>query len=68
MGEYKTEIDRVVRELHEVKVKFYDQKRKEQLHRERVRLERTKPLDAAVAEARASLPRFTGGGFSLQRH
>jgi len=68
VGEYKTEIDRVVRELHEVKVKFYDQKRKEQLHRERVRLERTKPLDAAVAEARASLPRFTGGGFSLQRH
>jgi hypothetical protein len=67
--EYRGEIDRIVRELHEVKVKFYEQKRKEQSHREHVRTERTRvTMETAVAQARASLPRFTGGGFSLQRH
>lgn len=68
MSEYKGEIERVVKELHEVKAKFYEQKRKEQAFKERTRHERTKSLETAVSEARASLPRFTGGGFSLQRH
>ncbi|KAJ1617387.1 flagellar associated protein-like protein [Pavlovales sp. CCMP2436] len=66
--EYRSEIERVTRELHEVKVRFYEQKRKEQAHKERSRMVRTKTLEATVADARASLPRFTGGGFSLQRH
>lgn len=67
VGEYKAEVERIQRELQEVKLKFFEQKRKEQAHRERTRHERTKPLQIAASEARASVPRFTGGGFSLQR-
>lgn len=69
MADYKAEIDRVVRELHDVQRKFFEQKKKEHAHRESVRADRTRraPIEATIAEARASIPRFTGGGFSLSR-
>jgi len=59
VGEYKYEIERLRIELQELKMKYYQQKRKEQMRREANRTEpKIKPQILAV-------PRFTGGGFSL---
>jgi len=59
-GDYKDEIDRLTRELQEVKKKYYEQKKREQV-----------VLDTRRGDARVIHPRhvpqvrFTGGGFNL---
>ncbi|GFR69515.1 cilia- and flagella-associated protein 58-like [Elysia marginata] len=65
VAEYKYEIERIARELQDVKKKYFMQKKKEQNIKER---------DRALAQAgappimsqRADAPRFTGGGFNLK--
>ncbi|KAK3729105.1 hypothetical protein RRG08_005477 [Elysia crispata] len=65
VAEYKYEIERIARELQEVKKKYFMQKKKEQNIKER---------DRALAQAgalpimsqRTDAPRFTGGGFNLK--
>jgi hypothetical protein len=64
-SEYKYEIARITKELREVKKKFFEQKRREQHQNETRRLERATPAEVLVQEARASMNRFTGGGFNL---
>uniref|UniRef100_A0A7S4NGC8 Cilia- and flagella-associated protein 58 central coiled coil domain-containing protein n=1 Tax=Prymnesium polylepis TaxID=72548 RepID=A0A7S4NGC8_9EUKA len=65
VSEYKYEIERITKELREVKKKFYDQKKREQHSMETRRIERATPAEVLVQEARASMNRFTGGGFNL---
>lgn len=67
VSEYKTEVARIHRELNELKSKFFAHKRKEHAHQVAVRAQRTKQLGTIAAEARMAVPRFAGGGFSLQR-
>lgn len=65
VAEYKYEIERIARELQDVKKKYFMQKKKEQSIKER---------DRALAQAgappimsqRTDAPRFTGGGFNLK--
>jgi hypothetical protein len=59
VNEYKYEIERLVRELNEMKRKYFEGKRREQLTKEST----LKP--PAPAPPNPSQPRFTGGGFSL---
>jgi chromosome segregation ATPase len=63
-AEYKHEIARISRELVEVKKKFFEQRKREQQLTEQRRAERTQPTELLVQEARSTLNRFTGGGFS----
>lgn len=66
VSEYKYEIERLARELQDVKKKYFLSKKKEQQQNERER---------AIAQAGAPLiqpqrtdqPRFTGGGFNLKQ-
>ena len=64
MNEYKYEIERLTRDLQDMKRRFYEQKRREQIDRERQH-----EAAAGGAELKTQpnpgLPRFTGGGFSL---
>ena len=76
VNEYKFDIERLTRELQDVKRKYYEQKRRDQLAREKMKrnAEMNIPGDvvgdsrAALqqANAQASVSRFTGGGFNLQ--
>mmetsp|Transcript_87719 Transcript_87719/g.246441 ORF Transcript_87719/g.246441 Transcript_87719/m.246441 type:complete len:868 (-) Transcript_87719:149-2752(-) len=60
VGDYKDEIDRLTRELQEVKKKYFDQKRREQVQQEAQR------GDTKVIHPRpVATVRFTGGGFNL---
>eukprot|EP00826_Nyctotherus_ovalis_P008623 TRINITY_DN1223_c0_g1_i6.p1 TRINITY_DN1223_c0_g1~~TRINITY_DN1223_c0_g1_i6.p1 ORF type:complete len:141 (+),score=72.08 TRINITY_DN1223_c0_g1_i6:184-606(+) len=59
VGEYKYEIERLNLELQEIKVKYYKQKKREQLLKE---ANKTEPR---VKYQMPAVPRFTGGGFSL---
>jgi len=60
VGDYKDEIDRLTRELQEVKKKFFDQKKREQLQQEAQR------GDTRVIHPRpVPQVRIMGGGFSL---
>merc|ERR1712217_818023 len=60
VGDYKDEIERLTRELQEVKRKFFDQKKREQIQQEAQR------GDTRVIHPRpAPMVRFTGGGFNL---
>jgi len=66
VSEYKYEIERLARELQDVKKKYFMHKKKEQQAQER---------DRAIAQAgapviqpqRTDQPRFTGGGFNLKQ-
>jgi len=60
VGDYKDEIDRLTRELQEVKKKYFDQKKREQLAQDAQRGE-TK----AIHPRHVPQVRFTGGGFNL---
>merc|ERR1711972_94938 len=60
VGDYKDEIDRLTRELQEVKKKYFDQKRKEQVQQDQQRGD-TK----AVHPRPVPQVRFIGGGFNL---
>ena len=81
VNEYKFEIERLTRELQDVKRKYYEQKRRDQLVREKMKrsAEMEMSMEGAVggngtdsraamqqANALASVSRFTGGGFNLQ--
>jgi hypothetical protein len=61
VNEYKYEIERLVRELNDMKRKYFEQKRREQMEREKS----LKPV--MPAGPNPTQPRFTGGGFSLSQ-
>ncbi|GAX75026.1 hypothetical protein CEUSTIGMA_g2472.t1 [Chlamydomonas eustigma] len=61
VNEYKYEIERLVRERDDTKRKYFEQKRREQLEREK----NMKPLSPQAPNPNQS--RFTGGGFSLSQ-
>lgn len=79
MGEYKFEIDKLNKELTEVKDKYFMQKKKEQLIKEKERLEASGAVGSGGASSGGGqqpiiVPnrnateqvRFVGGGFSLR--
>ncbi|GFH17729.1 uncharacterized protein HaLaN_14421 [Haematococcus lacustris] len=61
VNEYKYEIERLVRELNDMKRRYFEQKRREQMEREKT----LRPVVPAASNP--SQPRFTGGGFSLSQ-
>ena len=65
--EYKYEIGRVTKELRETKKKYFEQKKREQHATEVLRAQRSQPPELLAHEARATLNRFTGGGFNLNQ-
>ncbi|KAK0049011.1 cilia- and flagella-associated protein 58-like [Biomphalaria glabrata] len=65
VGEYKYEIERIARELQEVKKKYFMQKKKEQIFKERDKA-LTQSGGPPIISQRADAPRFTGGGFNLK--
>lgn len=72
ISEYKFEIDKLNKELTEVKDKYFMQKKKEQLLKERERLEASGtaggPMPPVIVPNRNvnDQVRFVGGGFSLK--
>ena len=66
-SEYKYEIGRVTKELRETKKKYFEQKKREQHATEVLRAQRSQPPELLAHEARATLNRFTGGGFNLNQ-
>merc|ERR1712151_738081 len=60
VGDYRDEIDRLTRELHEAKKKYFDQKKKEQIMQDAQRGDTSVIHPRPVAQVR-----FTGGGFNL---
>jgi hypothetical protein len=59
VNEFKYEIERLVRELSEMKRRYFEQKRREQAENSK------QPAGKLPAIANPSQTRFTGGGFSL---
>ena len=66
-GEYKYEIGRVTKELRETKKKYFEQKKREQHALDVLRAANSQPPEVRAHEARATLSRFTGGGFNLNQ-
>ena len=64
-AEYKHEMGRLGKELRDVKMKYFEQKKKDLAERERIRAERAPAAETLALEARSTLTRFTGGGFNL---
>lgn len=58
--DYKDEIERLTRELHEVKNRYFDQKRREQAQQDAQRGD-----TRAIHRRPVPMVRFTGGGFNL---
>ena len=56
---------KVNKELVEVKRKFFEQRKREQVLQEQRRAERAQPTELLIQEARSTMNRFTGGGFNL---
>lgn len=67
VSEHKMDIDRLQRELQEVKKKYYLQKKKEQQHKERERVLAQSMAPPILPQSKADMPRFTGGGFNLKQ-
>merc|ERR1711967_92255 len=67
VGEFKFEIARITKELRDVKKKYFEQKKRQQMLHEVRRAERAQTTEALVQEARSTLQRFTGGGFNLNQ-
>ena len=67
IGEYKFEIERVSRELQDTKKRYFEQKKKEQLARERERTLDDPLALKATTSTQPAQPRFTGGGFNLSQ-
>ena len=63
VNEYKFEIERLTRELQDVKKKYFEQKRREQLNRDSNNAGGKQQLRTGTVQQSAQ--RFTGGGFSL---
>ena len=61
VNEYKYEIERLMRELADMKRRYFEQKRREQAEA----AARAQPAGKLPVLANPSQPRFTGGGFSL---
>ncbi len=61
VNEYKYEIERLVRELGDMKRKYFEQKKRDQMERERT----MKPLLPQAPNPNQA--RYTGGGFSLSQ-
>merc|ERR1712136_158104 len=64
-SEYKYEIERLARELQDVKKKYFHTKKKEQQQKERERAIQ-QASGPAIPPQRTDAPRFTGGGFNLK--
>ena len=64
VSEYKYEIDRLNKELTELKRKYFEGKKREQLEKEAHRSTGGAAAGKAGALA-ATGPRYTGGGFNL---
>lgn len=64
-AEYKHQMGRLGKELRDVKMKYFEQKKKDLAERERIRAERAPAAETLALEARSTLTRFTGGGFNL---
>lgn len=62
VNEYKYEIERLTADLGDMKRKYFEQKRREQIERERASKTTGPPPGVGGASGTA---RFTGGGFSL---
>jgi chromosome segregation ATPase len=62
-NEFKYEIERLTRELQDIKKRYYELRRKDQLKREKARAGK---MDEQEMFAASDQPRFAGGGFSLQ--
>lgn len=67
VNEYKYQIERLTRDLNDMKRKYLEQRRREQLQMERDRSLKPQNLIAAVGGATPpdGMPKFVGGGFSL---
>ena len=67
VNEYKYQIERLTRDLNDMKRKYLEQRRREQLQMERDRSLKPQNLIAAVGGATPleNAPKFVGGGFSL---
>merc|ERR1719269_423291 len=63
VNEYKFEIERLTRELQDVKKKYFEQKRREQLNRDNQTGGGKQQLRTGTVQQTAQ--RYTGGGFSL---
>ena len=61
VNEYKYEIERLVRELGDMKRKFFESKRRDQMDREKA----IKPVMSQGLSPNQA--RYTGGGFSLSQ-
>ena len=61
VNEYKYEIERLVRELGDMKRKYFESKRRDQMDKEKT----MKPV--LPQGPNSSQARFTGGGFSLSQ-
>merc|ERR1711865_359884 len=64
VNEYKFEIERLTRELQDVKKKYFEQKRREQLNRDNQQGGGGKQT-MRTGTVQQAAQRFTGGGFSL---
>jgi len=68
VNEHRYELERVTRELQDVKRKYFEQRRKDQVTKEQERSEDTAadPLVQQQQHFHATQPKITGGGFNLQ--
>lgn len=67
VNEYKYQIERLTRDLNDMKRKYLEQRRREQLAMERDRSLKPQNLIAVVGGSTPpdGMPKFVGGGFSL---
>ena len=67
VNEYKYQIERLTRDLNDIKRKYLEQRRREQLGMERDRSIKPQGLIPAVGSMTPpeGMPKFVGGGFSL---
>lgn len=65
-SEYKYEIERLARELQDVKKKYFHGKKKEQQQKERERAIAQASGPPIPPQRGSDAPRFTGGGFNLK--
>ena len=68
ISEYKFDIDKLNKELSEMKSKYFSQKKKEHLAKEKERLETAggAPGGPVIVPQRNEQVKFIGGGFSLK--
>lgn len=67
VSENKVEVERLSRELQEVKKKYFLQKKKEMSVKERERALIQTMAPPIIPPQKSDMPRFTGGGFNLKQ-